>query len=307
MNKECIELYKKEQARQQNIYNNKVFKEAESAAKESVLYRETMDKIEKGRRVEEIKRNAPTKIREALLYSFLNNIYEGVLKESDTNDHNNLRYHLITEFIKENGGATKILNKMKTTSMYLSEVTFQVNKHTQKILEKFNDSDDSVMIDIKITNKECDDFLASLDKMTTEKAIKEISDRVQQALADMMVQNQKDKEQIEEIISKTQEKIDSTVKESLIQCYNRDCSQKIDKVKNSRYKSLLEVMVNAIAKHTYTSEEMKNVYLNESGKLNFDVIIETATVMYASFVINESLKLVEVNEQYIKKVYDELK
>ena len=78
----------------------------------------------------------PTKIKESLIYAFLDKVYTTTLEHMNIEDLNGVRYNMINSYINENG-VTKIMNNLSKNSIYLSEVAYQINNLTKTILEKY--------------------------------------------------------------------------------------------------------------------------------------------------------------------------
>lgn len=293
------ERAKKEQEekdRQARLKNSQYLKEEANA--------DILDMKKKRMSMREARIKAPDAIKTSLVYEFVNMMYESVLAKLNISDTGCLRYNLINNYIQENG-AINIVNRYKTASEFLSEVAYSINKHTAIIIEeKLSDKEETITITIDDEQKQS--FLDSLDNDNIDQLANKISERVQQAQIEFLSYNQQDKEHIEKIIDVTQEKINGTVKESLIDIYEKDCKAAINMVRHNRPKSIYEYMVNNICKQTYNSDILKEQFLTENSKLDLDAITETATIIYTFLEMSNTIKLEDINESYIRKVYSDL-
>ena len=68
-----------------------------------------------------------------------------------------------------------------------------------------------------------------------------------------------------------------------------------------RPKGLYEQLVNSLANSALTSkdESVSSVFLNESGKINLDIVKEKVDVMYRFLETVNSAKIKTINESYI--------
>ena len=198
------------------------------------------------------------------------------------------------------------MNNFTKNSMYLSEVAYQINNLTSVIVEKFDNEDDEVrIIDVKVDEDDKNSFLDSIDMGSFDQISDKVAERVQQTQAEFIEFNERDSKHIEEIISATQEKINSTVKESFIENYQKDCNQAIKKVK-SRPKSIYETMVNQVCIESYKNDLLSEQFLNDDSKLNLPAVLEMTNIMYTFLELCNTIKLEKIDESYIEKVYKEI-
>lgn len=244
----------------------------------------------------------PTKIKESLIYAFLDKVYTTTLEHMNIEDLNGVRYNMINSYINENG-VTKIMNNLSKNSIYLSEVAYQINNLTKTILEKFDEEDNTKIIDVRVDEDDKNSFLDSIDLGSFDQIANKIAERVQQAQVEFIEFNNQDSKHIEEIIAATQEKINSTVKESFIENYQKDCAYAINKVKTSRSKSIYECMVNQICTETYKNDLIGEQLLTKDSKLDFPAVLEMADIMYTFLEMCNTIRLESVDENYIVDVY----
>lgn len=293
-----VERAKREFAERERLANQKTEQYLKEEANADL-----MDMKKKRILQENMRTKAPSVVRKALLYSFINEAYERSLQRIPLEDYNGVRHNLINKYLNEND-VSVIIRKFSTASDLLSETAYFINTHTKRILQEKVDNEEDV-INVTIDDCQKNDFLDSLDNVTIDKIAEKVAAGVQQAQAEFLHYNERDKAHIEAIIDATQKKIDSTVKESLINLYEKDCKQAIHQVR-CREKSIYEVMVNELCKQAYTNDVIGEQFLTENSNLDLDRITETAQVMYTFLELTNVMRLEEVNEEYIQKVYTEL-
>ena len=79
------------------------------------------------------------------------------------------------------------------------------------------------------------------------------------------------------------------------------CKQKIKK-NNSRPKSLFEFMVQNLAEQSMKSDTMRESYI-ENEKINIDKIVESVRCIYGVLETVNTLRLENVNEEYIQNMF----
>ena len=306
MNRELLELNIIEKAKQEQKKKDLEAKRKYQQYVSEEANADIMNMIRNRKARELAISKAPNIIRESLLRTFLNTIYESTLDKIGINDYKGVRFNFIDNYINESGGVSKVMKYFDTASELLSETVYYINEHTKRILEDRSESDDEeTIIKIELTDDERKSFLDDINIDTIDQVSEKVASGVQQAQAEFLHYNEQDKAHIEAIISATQEKVNSTIKESLITLYENDCKQAINMVRD-RSKSIYEVMVDNICKQAYTNDLIKEQFLTENSQLNLDSILETAQIMYTFLEMTNTIKLEKVDESYIEKVYKEL-
>lgn len=222
---------------------------------------------------------------------------------------------MVKNYITESGGTECVLNKMRTKTLFLSEMCRIVEKYSDMVSEaaekttvETNDADN-----LTIPNDIKDSFYDELDKTEIDDVTQEIRNRVSDSVNDFIDQNAKNKEEIEEIISKandakanssdqldTDEDRSAEIKES----YDHNANKKINKVLNSN-KSVLAYFVEAVSLATMKDKQL----LEESstnGQIDYDKIMDKAGTMYTMLEMLNTTKLEKVDAEYIRDIIDNL-
>jgi hypothetical protein len=71
--------------------------------------------------------------------------------------------------------------------------------------------------------------------------------------------------------------------------------------------SLFEMMVRSVSESVMKHDELKQNFVNESGRLDLRGIVENTAVMYTVLEIVNSLGALNIDEPYIKNLIKELK
>lgn len=242
------------------------------------------------------------KIKSTLMINALDYILNEALKKLDINDVTNNRLGYLNQFISEQESITRFLRESKTKNFILSQMVFELEKSYKSIVE--NNKEEDVQVVIKIDNKDVEEYIDKLDKLECDRIAEIIADKVSVSIADFIINNQKDKQEIQKTIIHSQEKIEKTIDESKISYYQTQCKSEIKKIRNKRFKSLFEMMISNVAEYTYKNNVKE--FINE-GSLELNKIMESVTIMYTFLEFTNTLGLVTVNESYIKDVLKQMK
>ena len=152
-----------------------------------------------------------------------------------------------------------------------------------------------------------------LDKLDNDADIENVSQaiaiRVANAEEEFINNNMSDKLAIKNIIDDTAARIDAAKSDGSIDMTNEEieeeanmlCKQKIKK-NNSRPKSLFEYMVQNVAEQSMKSDSLKESYL-KNEKIDVEKIVESVRCIYGVLETVNTLRLENVNEEYIQNMF----
>lgn len=147
-----------------------------------------------------------------------------------------------------------------------------------------------------------------------KKAIELIRQRVADAEETFIKRNTEDKKQIDELLSKISDNIktvedmdDEDSTESKIAQENASLARrKINNITENRPVTVMEKMTRILSGNIIKDNVVKEQFIDENGKVDFDSIIESSKVMYGFLETLNTLQLEKVNEAYITKVLKEM-
>lgn len=240
---------------------------------------------------------------EESLYKLLSNSLP-----SNSNIDNNLLNNgrnIIKNFINEEQ-CDSLLNKFKTQTIFLSELSSIIENTYSNIVSSISESFD-INSDLTIKNSELEDFYNKLSTLDYDSLSKEISERVTKAEEKFIQDNINDKLYMEELANKTKEKIDSVkvkdsnIEESIKQEHARIYRSKINNIQN-RKKGILESIVIRTSSSIISNNDTKKQYTLESGKLNTEKVIEIGELMYTFLEMVNTAKIKNVDSSYIENI-----
>lgn len=243
-------------------------------------------------------------VKKTLLFECLYNLFNkslGVQLESDVND--TIKRNLVINYIDESG-VDRILNNFKGKSFILSEFYTAINSYYDNIIteaKKENNNNDNFTLELDVKKN----FYDTMNTKDVDSLANTIKNRVTASLDKFIDENTKDQIELKETIQQAQQKIASTNNKPMQETYDLRARQKITDIRNNRKKNILESMVTSISNGVLKKPE-GNVFC-ESGKLNMDKIVESATAMYTFLEMLNTAKIANINETYIDEVLENLK
>lgn len=218
----------------------------------------------------------------------------------------NLGRSVIDSFVNEEGASNLFAHCENT--IYLNQLTSLVEATHKKVIKDCDGKNGP----FKITNSDMKVFHDGLNKLDTEGITKEISKRVASAEEEFIKANLKDKENMEELAQKTQEKLskvqakdvetESAIKNNMKALYK----EQIENVER-RQKGILESMVVRLSKSVVTEDASREQFTKEDGKLNMQGIIETAEIMYTVLEMVNTIQIKKITPNYIKETLMSIK
>ena len=245
-------------------------------------------------------------VKNALLSEALFKIFEPTLGDDYSKSAKILAENLICDYVTENGGADSILASKRGTS-YAIEMLYNNIEDYYKILIEKADKEDP-----KIEKDDMEEFLDKLDEDSDiENVSQAIALRVANAEEEFINNNLSDKITIKGIMDDTAARINAAKSDDSLDMTDEEIEQEANimyrqqlvETKN-RPKSLLEYMVHNLSKKAMKSDSAKK-YFNMRDRLNIDSIVESAKCIYGVLEMVNTLKLENVNERYIKNMFEE--
>ena len=215
--------------------------------------------------------------------------------------------HCCENFVKEEG-VNNILRNCKKT-LFLNEFAIILEEtHKKVVLGAADNKNDEFEID----NSTMKEYYDKLRGMNYEPMCKTIINRVADAEKDFVQSNIKDREQIESAAEKAKDKIDSIrtkdedtaedIKDEFTIMYKKE----VNNIENRR-RNILESIIRHMGKNIVSDDVSRNDFVQESGKLNMNKIIDTSEVMYTFLEMVNTTQLREVNAEYLEGVLKSIK
>jgi hypothetical protein len=247
-----------------------------------------------------------TLITEALGKIYKNSIYHITDREASLCDA------LLGSYI-ESTGVDTILRNMKFSK---SGILVSIYEAEQDAFDKITDGANAEDINSQtIDPKAIDDFWDEIDKNNDiEDITNTIRLRVSNAEEDFVNKNQADKEDIKTILKDTAERVqnakstnDNDYSDAVEESEMRIAKDKIYKIQHEGYHNIFDRMVRNISESVIKNEEIKKEFTLENGRLDMNKIVESARCMYTLLEMVSTLKIENVDSQYIEDALKSIK
>lgn len=241
-------------------------------------------------------------LKDVLLSEALYKIYSPCLGENPNRSAKIFSENLIYDFVQKNGGADTILAKKRGVSYAIESLYNNIEDHYKLIVEKASKDDP------KIEKEDMESFLNKLDDdADVENVSQAIAMRVANAEEEFINNNMSDKITIKNIVDDTAARINAAKSDGSIDLTDEEIEQeanliyreKMDKNK-ARPKSIFEFMVQNLATDLMKSN---NEAYKENDKINIGKVVESAKCVYGVLETVNTLKLENVNEEYIMNMF----
>jgi hypothetical protein len=207
----------------------------------------------------------------------------------------------------ENTGVDTILKNMRFSK---SGLLVSIYEAEQKAFDKITDGANADDVDSQtIDPKAIDDFWNQIDKNNDiEDVTNMIRLRVSNAEEEFVNKNQEDKEDIKSILKDTAERVqnakatnDNDYSDAVEESEMNLAKDKIYRIQHESYHNVFDRMVRNISESVIKNEEIKQEFTLENGRLDMDKIVESARCMYTLLEMVSTLKIENVDSEYVEE------
>lgn len=241
-------------------------------------------------------------LKDVLLSEALYKIYSPCLGENPSRSAKILSENLIFDFVQKNNGADSILMRKRGVSYAIEAIYNNVEDYYKLLVEKANKEDP------KIEKEDMETFLNNLDNDSDiENVSQAIAMRVANAEEEFINNNLSDKITLKGIIDDTAARINAAKDDGAIDMTDEEIEQeahilykeKVEKA-NMRPKSIFEFMVQNLATDMMKSN---NESYKQNDKIDIEKVVESARCVYGVLETVNTLRLENVNEEYILNMF----
>lgn len=222
----------------------------------------------------------------------------------DNNTDSTFSKEMCRTFVRENG-YENLMRQFKIKTYLLAEIAQCVDKAVKSSTKKANKEDPLTWV---IKDTEQANFFDSLRDLPVNQITKIINKKVCDAAEDFVQKNINMKLDIEEIATKAKNSIDAAKEK-----YNEKIAESVQKEETAMYKNQVEEvkrtatrniyghMMNIVSKTVLENEQLKDSYLNESGRFDMSKVESKVKTMYTFLEMVNSLKIKKVDNKYIEE------
>lgn len=246
-----------------------------------------------------------------LVTEAINFVAQNVLNANTnvTDVHRGILHNLSEQFVKDND-AEILLKNFETKTKLLAEMHNIIEESYTHIMEETDPEDPNTFV---IKTSDNSEYFKKLNGMNLDQVSNVINKRILDATSEFLSNNVRDKEEIEQLASDIKEKIDSVkhknkdTEEEIKQEFANLYRTKLNDIHSSRNRNIFEHMVRKTTESVLLNEEAKKSFLNESGSLNTDKVIESVEIMYAFLETVNTTKMIKINESYLEELINTIK
>ena len=294
------------------IKEKKIKKEKEEEDEEKNKY---YDKANKESKVRESYLSFKHRLKDTLLCEAIYNIYSQAVPTQMTEcltkrgmDIESMERGFIEDFIHEQGSPEKILRKWRTKNSFLSEYASIIDSTYEEILESV-DKNEPDTYGLPTNTKS--QFYSQLSQATPDEVVDTIKNRVMDSINNFLDENREMKNAITDIYGNAQTKNattdDDAMKESADVRYPTRTEERISNLKRNRHLSVFGEMTKLVGKNIVMNEDLLYQYINEdTGRIDSNSVVECSAIMYTFLETCNTIKLVNVDQEYIEKVFNEM-
>ena len=255
----------------------------------------------------EYKKNVKkTLLTEALLRIYDKCIYNPTIYESA------LCESFLGQYINDTG-VDNLLKKFKySNNGFLRKINECVEKYYKKITEDSVPDDPTTQV---IDKDNVEDFWKEIDDCEdVDDATNIIRLRVSNAEEDFVNKNHQDKENVETILKDTATRIqnakannDNDYSEEVEESETRIAKDKIYKLQHEGRTNVFDRMVRSFSEVALKSNDLKNEFIDENGRLNVDKVVDVSRCAYTLLEMVSTLGIEDVDQKYIEDTLKSIK
>jgi hypothetical protein len=269
----------------------------ELSVSEQMAIEESEKRRKKAKAAEFFASIEPSLIKECLM-----SIVTPSLRKSYVDQHrrNLLAESLVTDYIKEN---PDLLRRMSRASNLMSEYALLIEKTTEKVKERSSADNDETW---EIDSRDRKDFFDTINGIDPSDVTFTVQARVSNTTDSFVTDTLAAKEEIKEVLNHTKHladsKQDAKVKESVLS----QGKKKIDAIE-SKPRSLFDCMVKAMAGSAYSDQDIREVYVDGSGNLNMEKVVDDCETIYTVMEVFNTAGLIPDSAALMEKTISSLR
>lgn len=267
-------------------------------------------------------------VKKALLTEALRRIYVGSIKNPSPHEKK-MCESLLDNYINERG-AESLISGFHGKTSFLENLEGTIEKYYQIMTE---DADPENPQSMGIDRENLDDFFKEIDKTEDiEDITNTIRLRVANAEEEFVVRNEEDKNDIDTILKDTSDRVQNDLPDTtntysysddtdytngdngeadrgegmhnesaeLKKRAVMDARQKIYETQNARSRNVFDRIVRNMSEAVIKDPVLRESYAAENGRLNIDSIVESARCMYTLLEMVSTLRIEDVNAEYVE-------
>ena len=208
----------------------------------------------------------------------------------------------VEDFVNEQG-VDRLLRSWKRKNVLLREYASIVEETMNSVVESLDKNDPS---SFGVSSGDKSQFYANLSNSTPEEVVDTIKNRVVGSIETFLDDHKNMKNAVTDIYNQAQSKIASTEDEELKEAYNMRANAAI-KEQTSRSSNVFGQICTQLGRNIMCDDNLREQYINEAGRLDTETVVGLTGLMYTLLETCNTLKLVDVNTEYIESLLEDMK
>jgi len=255
--------------------------------------------------------NFKESVENYLMETAIGVVFDKIMEDqkADAEDYA-IGHNMIKNFVQEEG-YTNLIRRWTYKNLLISEMARHCEIYKDLIVEtaekvaKSNNNEDDVayMMDSDLAER----FVSDIKDLVPQRTINLIHKRVANSVQDFLSNNTENKLAIRDIYAKATEKANQLKDKSdaVKEAYINDAKARSAAIYRKPM-NMLGAMVTNFSEAVMKDDDLRSHYLDENNHINMDAIVNANVVMYTVLEELNTMQMVDVSPQYIKRILKEI-
>ena len=209
----------------------------------------------------------------------------------------------VHDIINENGGYTKIYNKMKHNALFDEHVSLIESTYTEVLESVDKDHPESYGMPTNVKNG----FYTDLSQSTPDEVIEVIKGRVTDSIDSFIDDNKKMKRAVTDIYNDAQTKIATTNDDAMKEHYQMQAKKAIKLIESKMPLNVYGRLLNLMTEEILMDDELFPQFINEeTQRIDHEKCMGSAGLMYTLLETMNTTKLVNIDKEYVDDILEEM-
>lgn len=282
------------------------------SGKEQTITDVMLNKLKYAKRKIKDRLKFKTTVENYLMETAIGVVFDKIMEDqkADAEDYA-IGHNMIKNFVQEEG-YNNLIKRWTYKNLLVSEMARHCEIYKDLIVEtadkvakanKKNDEDITYMMDSDLAER----FVSDIKDLVPQRTINLIHKRVANSVQDFLANNTENKLAIRDIYAKATEKANQLKDKSdaVKEAYINDAKARSAAIYRKPM-NMLGAMITNFSEAVMKDNDLRSHYLDENNHINMDAIVNANVVMYTVLEELNTMQMVDVSPQYIKRILKEI-
>jgi len=282
------------------------------SGKEQTITDVMLNKLKYAKRKIKDRLKFKTTVENYLMETAIGVVFDKIMEDqqADAEDYA-IGHNMIKNFVEEEG-YNNLIKRWTYKNLLVSEMARHCEIYKDLIIEtadkvakanKKTDEDITYMMDSDLADR----FVNDIKDLVPQRTINLIHKRVANSVQDFLASNTENKLAIRDIYAKATEKANQLKDKSdaVKEAYINDAKARSAAIYR-KPTNMLGAMVTNFSEAVMKDNDLRSHYLDENNHINMDAIVNANVVMYTVLEELNTMQMVDVSPQYIKRILKEI-